>query len=552
MIWDLLLKIFKKSDGVLARDQFLEKPQDDLTVPETPEIKGYENHEVVDRYTVSKPYAHVFILEDRDTRERLYYVYESPLNEYEVKVFEKLKRILEWELKPFDRSLATKSSLKMSELEAEKEYLLDQVRSLLKRYSIRLEAALRKRIDWNKIYYYLVRDSIGYGPLDVIMKDPYIEDVSCNGVGKPVYVWHQKYESMPTNIVFETEEELDSMVLKLVHKAGKHISSAFPIADAVLPEGHRLAATFRKEVSTRGSTFTIRKFKEKPLSVVDLVLGGTLDPMTAGYLWLAMEHKMPGVVIGVTGSGKTTMLNALATLFRPNIKIVTIEDTAELKLTLENWVQLVARPSYALGGSKVGEVTLYDLVKVSLRYRPDVIIVGEIRGEEAYVLFQAMATGHGGLTTAHAEHVRNLVRRLTSPPMNIPPSYIPLLKWCLLVRRVTLTTERGPVTTRRVFNVWEIKDYENYKATVAWDPAKDKFSLDLRESIIVREVSLYVGKTPEEIEEEVKRRATVIQWMALTGKRDYREVANVVYMYYRFPEEVYKRAKEEVTQHTKK
>ncbi|MEM1851906.1 MAG: ATPase, T2SS/T4P/T4SS family, partial [Acidilobaceae archaeon] len=231
---------------------------------------------------------------------------------------------------------------------------------------------------------------------------------------------------------------------------------------------------------------------------------------------------------------------------------VTIEDTAELKLTLENWVQLVARPSYALGGSKVGEVTLYDLVKVSLRYRPDVIIVGEIRGEEAYVLFQAMATGHGGLTTAHAEHVRNLVRRLTSPPMNIPPSYIPLLKWCLLVRRVTLTTERGPVTTRRVFNVWEIKDYENYKATVAWDPAKDKFSLDLRESIIVREVSLYVGKTPEEIEEEVKRRATVIQWMALTGKRDYREVANVVYMYYRFPEEVYKRAKEEVTQHTKK
>ncbi|MEM4426401.1 MAG: type II/IV secretion system ATPase subunit [Acidilobaceae archaeon] len=552
MIWDLLLKIFKKSDGVLARDQFLEKPQDDLTVPETPEIKGYENHEVVDRYTVSKPYAHVFILEDRDNRERLYYVYESPLNEYEVKVFEKLKRILEWELKPFDRSLATKSSLKMSELEAEKEYLLDQVRSLLKRYSIRLEAALRKRIDWNKIYYYLVRDSIGYGPLDVIMKDPYIEDVSCNGVGKPVYVWHQKYESMPTNIVFETEEELDSMVLKLVHKAGKHISSAFPIADAVLPEGHRLAATFRKEVSTRGSTFTIRKFKEKPLSVVDLVLGGTLDPMTAGYLWLAMEHKMPGVVIGVTGSGKTTMLNALATLFRPNIKIVTIEDTAELKLTLENWVQLVARPSYALGGSKVGEVTLYDLVKVSLRYRPDVIIVGEIRGEEAYVLFQAMATGHGGLTTAHAEHVRNLVRRLTSPPMNIPPSYIPLLKWCLLVRRVTLTTERGPVTTRRVFNVWEIKDYENYKATVAWDPAKDKFSLDLRESIIVREVSLYVGKTPEEIEEEVKRRATVIQWMALTGKRDYREVANVVYMYYRFPEEVYKRAKEEVTQHTKK
>ncbi|MEM1851905.1 MAG: type II/IV secretion system ATPase subunit, partial [Acidilobaceae archaeon] len=321
MIWDLLLKIFKKSDDVLARDQFLEKPQDDLTVPETPEIKGYENHEVVDRYTVSKPYAHVFILEDRDNRERLYYVYESPLNEYEVKVFEKLKRILEWELKPFDRSLATKSSLKMSELEAEKEYLLDQVRSLLKRYSIRLEAALRKRIDWNKIYYYLVRDSIGYGPLDVIMKDPYIEDVSCNGVGKPVYVWHQKYESMPTNIVFETEEELDSMVLKLVHKAGKHISSAFPIADAVLPEGHRLAATFRKEVSTRGSTFTIRKFKEKPLSVVDLVLGGTLDPMTAGYLWLAMEHKMPGVVIGVTGSGKTTMLNALATLFRPNIKV---------------------------------------------------------------------------------------------------------------------------------------------------------------------------------------------------------------------------------------
>lgn len=551
LVWRSILRILKKSNQENTEPPPIEKVES-ISGDETPEIRGYENHEVVDRYIVVRPYAHVFILEEKTSRERVYYVYEAQLNDLERKVFERLMKILEWELKPFDKHAVSGVKGKASEYELEKEYLLEQVRLLINRYSIRLEAALKRRVDWGKIHYYLVRDSVGYGPLDVLMRDPHIEDISCDGVGIPVYVWHQRYESMPTNIVFETDEHLDSLILKLTHRAGKHVSSAFPIVDAILPEGHRLAATFRREVSTKGSTFTIRKFKEKPLSIVDLILSGTIDPASAGYLWLAMEYKMPGIIIGVTGSGKTTMLNALATMFRPNIKVVTIEDTPELKLTLENWVQLVARPSYALSGSKIGEVTLYDLVKVSLRYRPDVIIVGEIRGEEAYVLFQAMATGHGGLTTAHAEHVRNLVRRLTSPPMNIPPSYIPLLKWCLLVRRVTITGEHGPVITRRVFNIWEVKDYESYKTTLAWDPARDKFMLDLRESMIIKEVSLYLGKTQEEIEEEVKRRATVLQWMAFKNKRDYREVADVIYMYYRFPEEVYRRAREELAQHAKR
>jgi flagellar protein FlaI len=304
------------------------------------------------------------------------------------------------------------------------------------------------------------------------------------------------------------------------------------VLDAILPEGHRLAATFRREVSVGGSTFTIRKFRERPLSITDLIAHGTLSSMVAAYLWMAMEYKMPGIVIGVTGSGKTTMLNALATLLRPNMKVVTIEDTPELRLTLENWVQLVSRPSYAVTGSKIGEVTLYDLVKVSLRYRPDVIIVGEIRGEEAYVLFQAIATGHGGLTTAHAESVGALVKRLTSPPMNVPQSYIPLMKWALLVKRVTRIVEGRPVTVRRATTIWEIKGYENYALLATWDPVGDKHKVNLNDSMILWEVSQSIGLAYEGVVEEVKRRSRVLEALVDRGVRDYRGVAEYIYRYY--------------------
>jgi len=234
----------------------------------------------------------------------------------------------------------------------------------------------------------------------------------------------------------------------------------------------------------------------------------------------------------------TSTLNAMANLLRPTYKIVTIEDTPELRLPQENWVQLVSRPSYLATGS-IGEITLFHLVKVSLRYRPDVIIVGEVRGEEAYVLFQAIATGHSGMTTLHAESIDAAVKRLTSPPMNIPPSYIPLINVSMVIKRVIRTDETGrPRPVRRITNIWEIEDYEKYREIARWDPVRDTFNLKLSDSIVLRKISELTGKPAENLIEEIARRKAILEWLAANRIRSYREVATYVQKYYVNPRAV--------------
>ncbi len=482
---------------------------------------------VLESYPLYEPWAKAVIVEDPKTSKIMYLVDEIPLSPEEEKILNDVLDMLYWSLRPPPPKIDVY------------DYFRAQARSIVLKYRIRLGRT--PGISWAKILYYVERETIGFGPIDPLMRDPNIEDISCDGVGKPVYVWHRRYEYVPTNIVFNDEDELDSFVVKLAHKAGKHISVAFPILDAILPGGHRLAATFKREVSTVGSTFTIRKFREDPITIVDMISWNTVSAEVAAYLWLAIEHKMTGLILGVTGAGKTSTLNALATLLKPTVKVVTIEDTPELRLPLENWVQLVARPSYGLGPEKIGEVTLYDLIKVALRYRPDVIIVGEVRGEEAYVLFQAIATGHGGLTTMHAEHIDAAVKRLTSPPMNIPPSYIPLVNFALVIKRVIIGRPQ-----RRVTNVWEVRDYGEYVEIVRWDPATDRHELRAKDSKILREYAEARGWSFDDVLEELKRRTIVLRWMVAKGKRRYTEVAEVVHSYYAKPEQVYRRALEEL------
>ncbi|MEB3860242.1 MAG: type II/IV secretion system ATPase subunit [Desulfurococcales archaeon] len=499
-----------------------------------PEEELRINYKIVKTYPVNDPWSRVMILEDRKTGELLYYVDEIKMTEDEKRAYEAIQNILMWEMEPPPENVDIVK------------YFERQAKKAISRYRVRFGDTIHPGISWGKIEYYILRDNLGYGPLDPIMRDPYVEDISCDGIGKPIYVWHQEYESMPTNIRFTDEKELDSMILKLAHKAGKHVSIAFPIVDAILPEGHRLAATYRREVTTSGSTFTIRKFKDRPLSVIDLVRTGTISPRLASYFWILMEHNKTGMIMGVTGSGKTTMLNALATLLRPTLKVVTIEDTPELKLTLENWVQLVSRPSYGFEAG-VSEVSLYDLVKVSLRYRPDVLIVGEVRGEEAKVLFQAIATGHGGLSTIHAEDVDAMVKRLTSPPMEIPQGYIPLLNFALAIKRIRLANPDGTFrVVRRVTNVWEIEDYGSYRLISFWNPSTRKHEIELDRSMLLARIAEEEGKTLDEILEEAERREEVIKWMAVTGTTDYREVSKVIHEYYVRPSKVYNKSKREL------
>lgn len=482
-------------------------------------------YRVIETYPIYEPFAYINIVEDPEGK-LIYEVQEISLTSEEEKIYKEIRDHIVWELKP------------IASLDIDVANIIRRTASrIIKEFQIRLTRT--PGLSWSKIMYYIERDIIGYGFLDPVFRDRFIEDISCNGPRKPVYVWHRKYESLPTNIEFLSEEELDEYVLKLAHMAGKHISVAYPILDAILPGGHRLAATFRKEVSTAGSTFTIRKFSESPITIVDMINFKTISPDIAAYFWLAMDYKMTTLILGVTGSGKTSTLNALATLLRPTYKIVTIEDTPELRLPHENWVQLVSRPSYI--GSGVGEVSLFHLVKLSLRYRPDVIVVGEVRGEEAYVLFQAIATGHSGMTTLHAENIDAAVKRLTSPPMNIPPSYIPLINIAMVIKRVQIRDEKGrPRPARRITNIWEVKDYENYIEIAKWNPVEDVFAIDLSNSVVIDKISELTGYSKDELIEEVEKRKQVLLWLAKKGLSDYRSVATYVYRYYVEPQSVLK------------
>lgn len=477
-------------------------------------VKG----EVIDRYPINDPWAHVNIVEDKASGEIVYVVDEVPLTELEKKIFSRVINYVMWtagEISPETDPV---------------DYMTRKAREAIDLFRIRLGAT--PTVSWSKILYYVERNVLGYDVLDALMRDPYIEDISCNGVGYPIYVWHRRYESIPTNMWFKSHDDLDRFVLKLAHKAGKHISVAFPILDAVLPEGHRVAATFMKEVSTHGSTFTIRKFREDPITIIDLVNFKTLTPLIAGYLWFLIDRKSPMMVLGVTGAGKTTLINSILNLVKPTYKVVTIEDTPELRLPIENWVQLVSRPSYAAGESRAGEITLYDLVRVSLRYRPDIIVVGEIRGEEAYVLFQAIATGHGGVTTIHAEDIDSMIKRLKSPPMNIPESYIPLINSVLAIKRVSVKEEGRTRTVRRVTDVWELDKTGEFIKIFSWSPTRDDFIYELEKSVLIKRLSQLEERSPEDLIEEITERAAVIYWLAKRGIRDYREIAKYISMYH--------------------
>ncbi|MCX8180860.1 MAG: type II/IV secretion system ATPase subunit [Thermofilaceae archaeon] len=488
-----------------------------------------ETYKPVEEYWVVEPFAKVNIVEIPELGgQRAYYVEEETLKDDERRAVDKLIDILSIELEPpasFDVDL--------------KQHILNEARRLAEKYRSAVRAP---RDSWEKILYYVERDLIGYGPIEVMMRDYKLEDISCDGVDKPIHVWHRDYESIPTNVVFKDRDALREFIVKLAHMSGRHISAAFPIVDAMLPGRHRLAATYGEEVSPKGSTFTIRKFRERPFSIIELIESGNIDSWTAAYLWMVIENKMTVMVIGATAAGKTTFLNAITNFFKPGFKVVTIEETPELNLPHENWVQLTSRESYGLGAAKVGEITLYDLVRLSLRYRPDYIIVGEVRGAEAFVLFQAMATGHGGMSTMHADSLWAAIRRLTSPPMNVAPAYIPALNVATYVERTLLPNGK---VGRRLRNLWEVEDHEKYREIVRWDPVSDKHAI-VGSSVHLATIASRTGKSVEEIMEEIERRRTVLEWLRLKGVRDTSEVFIWINRYYVNPRDVYETARKEM------
>ena len=504
------------------------KKQEQLPIPPPPPKPIPKGLKVIEKYPLYEPFSHVVIVQNPKTGEHQYILDELQLDPLERGVYNRILEIL------------------LAEIESPKEEILDprkffaeEAKKIVDKYRISL--GWLPDVSWYKILYHAERDLVGFGKIDPLMRDPNIEDISCDGVTKPVYIWHRKYESIETNLEFQSDEVLDNTVVKLVHMAGKHVSTAFPIVDASLPGKHRLAVCYRREITPFGTAFTIRKFREDPYSIIDLINIGTFSEEMAAYFWVGLEARSSIMVLGGTAAGKTTALNAMACLIKPGSKIITIEETAELNLPHDNWVSLLARQSYGLGGGSVGEVALFDLVKTSMRHRPDMLIVGEIRGQEAYVLFQALATGHGGMATMHAENLDSAVKRLTQKPMEISPAYIPLMNVVLSVQRVHLTKDNEKRAYRRVITVNEIADYEDYRMPFKWQPAKDEYLIDFEKSTLLTSLAERQGITKKDLIDEIGRRRDVLHWMRERNIRSYRDVAAIVAEYYARPKHIYEK-----------
>ncbi len=486
-------------------------------------------------YPIHEPYVYAAVVTEPNSQRIMYELIEPTLLKEEEKQLKEIKDILVEEI---DVNLKEIGTRKKAE-----EYLKKKIREIIKDYRLKIE---EEAVD--KLMYFMIRDFLGYGKIDPLMKDPLIEDISADGVQIPIYVWHRDYESLPTNIIFKDSEELNSFIVRLAYMARKNISLATPILDASLPDGSRIQLTYGKEVTRRGSTFTIRRFRADPLTITDLISLGTLSPEMAAYFWYAIENRASILVAGGVASGKTTILNCFSMFIKPGLKLVSVEDTAELNLPHENWIPSVARTGFGDAGDKAGAITLFDLLKAAVRQRPDYLLVGEVRGEEAYTLFQAMATGHLGMGTIHGESASSVIHRLSSEPMNIPK---PLLTMIDAIA-VQLRTEVDGKPTRRTRAVTEIVGLDpKTKELITnevyrWDARSDTFEFS-GHSHILEEKMQRKGLNENEVRKELHKRRTVLDWMVKKGIRKYPDVVSVIRDYYADSNRVFRKARLEAS-----
>lgn len=473
-------------------------------------------------------YAYANITWDENKGSLVYRVVEPDLSEEDEKLLQKIKDIIQDRL---DVNFEEIGKIKA------KSYLFEKLQESLE--------ILGEELDYvqeESIRYYLERDLIDMGKIEPFMRDPNIEEISCDGVDIPIYVYHRnaEYGSLETNKAFEDEGHLDTYVRRLGQIVGKTVSMADPLVDASLPDGSRLQATLGTDIARKGSNFTIRKFTENPLTPVDLIEFGTLDPRVLSYLWTAIEHQNSVLISGGTATGKTTMLNVISLFIKPEMKIVTIEDTAELRLPHNHWVPEVAREAMAEKGSD--EIDMFKLLKESLRQRPDYIVVGEVRGAEAFVLFQQMSTGHPGLATIHAENPERLISRLTTKPIDLPPSLMSALDIVIFLRKV----RRNGTLQRKIDQVVEIKRFSREEnvpkmnRVFKWDPSEDRLK-NTNPSLILNEISEVQGKTEEELQEELRDREEVMKWMVHESIRDLDSIGEALAKYYSNKEPIMER-----------
>jgi flagellar protein FlaI len=380
-------------------------------------------------------------------------------------------------------------------------------------------------IEYRAIEYLLVRDKIDMGVLKPFLSDPYIEDISCDGVG-PIFIEHKIFKGLKSVIEFKVSSELDEFVIKIAERIKRPITYRSPLVDATLPDGSRINIVYGTDISRHGSNFTIRKVNEIPMSILNIIETNGLDYIAAAYLWICVEYGMSLFVSGETASGKTTLLNAITTFIPPENKIVTIEDTPELNVPHRNWIREVAlAKGKGEGTGTGGEVTMFDLLKAALRQRPNQILVGEIRGVEGSVAFGAMQTGHPVMSTFHAASVEKLIQRLCGEPINIPKTYVDNLN--LVIIQSAVKRPDGQ-TVRRMISVNELVGYNaetggfTFVQMFTWEPITDTFIWTGKGSsfLLENKIATMLGipdSRKAEIYLEVEKRAKILERLHKAG-----------------------------------
>ncbi len=504
-------------------------------VTEIPKIDN-PSIETADLYPVQEPYSYTRITYNNETSEYFLEALEPKLSPDDEKLLLLIKDTL-------GRTLGYEWD-KLTTLD-KKEYLVESVESYIHSRGVKVNPLLRKKLN-----YYILRDFVGYGKVDILMRDENIEDISCDGVGIPLFVYHRKFGSLKSALSFDDEDALNSYVVSLGQRGGKQISVSSPILDGTTPEGHRVQATYSREVTTKGSTFTIRRFKDKPWTPVDLVKTKTASPEMVAYFWLGVENGESMIICGGTASGKTSTLNSIALFIPPGAKIVTMEDTREINLPHMNWIPGTTRSGVGergADGKAPGEIDMYDLMRASLRQRPNYIIVGEVRGKETYTMFQAMATGHTTYSTMHADSVQSMVNRLENQPINCPRILLTALRNVIIQSQVRV----GQDLARRMKQVIEIVGFEPdtneliSNTVYEWDQATDRFVFK-GHSFLFDKIMEMKNLTHDEMMSEFNRRVDLIKYMVYRDVTDHRKIWELINQYYKDQEKTIKRVRREL------
>ncbi len=524
---DSIFKKRKTEKEEVKKEESLFKINFDAKKPELPEVSDQTKLDL--RYGLILPYAYAHLYWDEVQGEVVYSVEEPNLDVKEKEILNTLEQGVQ--------ELIDISFINVDDKEVLIEYLEKNVKVLLKELGIGIN-----RNSYLKLMYYIYRDFIGLNKIEPLMNDFHIEDIECNGVKTPLYLVHRKFGSIRTNIVYDNFEEITSFVEKLAQKCGKYISYANPIMDGRLADsGARVNATYTEDVTSRGPTFSIRMFTREAWSSVKLIQMGSASAEILAYLWILIEHGANILIVGGTGSGKTTIVNCVASFIRPEARIVSIEDTKELRLMHENWLPSVARAGTGVGGEQTGEITLFDLLKASFRQRPDYVIVGEIRGQEASVMFQGMASGHSSISTMHADDVKTVIKRLETAPISLSPSLVEVMDVICLVSHAKVDGKdvRKIRAIQEIISVKENGDAE-INVPFQWDAGRNVF-LFKRDSYVFKKIVAKKGMSMEELKKEFELRRNLLNALYKKNITEFEEVQKIINEYYKNKDAVIKR-----------